>query len=179
MPRTPIRFHGPQHQLTQYVVARRFLVEDVNCPASRVFAEWRRRIIHAMTVPAQLLFLPLPPPSPASSAVLIMVLTRRAHKCIVRWFPNEVLSEILLYLPPIDLLALCRTSRLISGLATPLLYRCIDLCDIPQMETFVSALEKHAESPVPLWCHIQQFSINMLDGLYVPLSRATVCNPEQ
>ncbi|KAJ7842757.1 hypothetical protein B0H13DRAFT_2365073 [Mycena leptocephala] len=61
-----------------------------------------------------------------------------------------------------DLLALCRTSRLINDLSTPLLYRCVDLCDIAQIETFVSALEKYAESPVPLWCHIQQFSITML-----------------
>ncbi|KAJ6578223.1 hypothetical protein B0H19DRAFT_1122698 [Mycena capillaripes] len=112
----------------------------------------------------ELLFLPLPPLSPASSAVLSMVLTRRAHKCIVTWFPNEVISEVFLYMSPMDLLALCRTSRLINGLATPLLYRCIDLRDIFQMETFVSALEKYAESPMPLWCHIQKISITMHDG---------------
>lgn len=107
-----------------------------------------------------------------------MASTLKTPKSIVLWFPNEVIFEVLLYMSPMDLLALCRTSRLINDLSTPLLYRCVDLCDISQIETFISALEKYAESPVPLWCHIQQFSIAMLHGSYVPLSRDTVCNPE-
>ncbi|KAF7344139.1 hypothetical protein MVEN_01704100 [Mycena venus] len=92
-----------------------------------------------------------------------MVLTRRAYKSIVRWLPNEVLSEVLGYMSQPDLLAPCRTSRLINGLATPLLYGSVTLSEIPSMEKFVSVLNKYADSPTPLSRHVREFSVVMFD----------------
>ncbi|KAF7354454.1 hypothetical protein MVEN_01134500 [Mycena venus] len=92
-----------------------------------------------------------------------MVLTRRAYKSIVRWLPNEMLSEVFGHLFGADLLALCRTSRLINGLATPLLYRSIALSEISAMEKFVFALRKHADSSMPLSRHVREFWVGISD----------------
>ncbi|KAJ7657770.1 hypothetical protein DFH06DRAFT_1297766 [Mycena polygramma] len=83
-----------------------------------------------------------------------MVLTRRASKCIIRWLPNEVLTEVVQYLMPLnsdsesyeDLLALCRTSRLLQGLTTPVLYRDLRLYTIFDIHACFSTLRAHATS---------------------------------
>ncbi|KAJ7659584.1 hypothetical protein DFH06DRAFT_1402574 [Mycena polygramma] len=54
--------------------------------------------------------------TPLLSLSATMVLTRRGHKSIVRW-------EVMGYASPMTLVGLCSTSRLMSALATPLLYR--------------------------------------------------------
>ncbi|KAJ7136633.1 hypothetical protein C8R44DRAFT_868763 [Mycena epipterygia] len=55
------------------------------------------------------------------------MLTRRAAKSILRFLPNEILTEILALCPPADRAALCRASRLFNKLGTRLLYRGITL----------------------------------------------------
>ncbi|KAK7043321.1 hypothetical protein R3P38DRAFT_2883615 [Favolaschia claudopus] len=73
-----------------------------------------------------------------------MVLTRSAAKSlrsIVRWLPNEVLSLILCQTPQQDLITLCRTSRLMHNLATPVLYHSIVLCSDVQIALFVKTME--------------------------------------
>ncbi|KAF8151257.1 hypothetical protein K438DRAFT_1865168 [Mycena galopus ATCC 62051] len=56
-----------------------------------------------------------------------MVLTRRAHKSIFRWLPNEVISEIIRAVRPSDQAALCRTTKLFHALGVPILYRVVAL----------------------------------------------------
>ncbi|KAJ7118096.1 hypothetical protein C8R44DRAFT_189849 [Mycena epipterygia] len=93
-----------------------------------------------------------------------MVLTRRAYKSIVRWLPNEVLAEVILCLDSYrDLRALCQISRLISGIAIPLLYREVVLSTLPQIKRLLSTLKKHAESPVPRANHVRDFSLQALE----------------
>ncbi|KAF8130950.1 hypothetical protein K438DRAFT_1999085 [Mycena galopus ATCC 62051] len=92
-----------------------------------------------------------------------MVLTRRAYKSIVRWLPNEVLTEILEYLSADDLILLSRISRLVHGLATPPLYRSINLGELTAIEKLVSVLEKYRDSPVSQSRHVQEFSVMMID----------------
>ncbi|KAJ7674037.1 hypothetical protein DFH06DRAFT_753317 [Mycena polygramma] len=79
-----------------------------------------------------------------------MVLTRRASKCILRWLPNEVLGEVIQYLESKssyrDLLALCRTSRLVHGLATPILYRSIRVHKPSAAHACFSTLRSHTSS---------------------------------
>ncbi|KAJ7732801.1 hypothetical protein DFH07DRAFT_846254 [Mycena maculata] len=53
-----------------------------------------------------------------------MVLTRRAHKAITRWLPNEVITEIIQQAASgTNLVALSRVSKLFHGLSLPILYR--------------------------------------------------------
>jgi hypothetical protein len=64
-----------------------------------------------------------------------IVLTRRAYRLIVRWLPIKS------SLKSLDMLALRRVSRLINGLATPLLCRSIiTVSEIPAIEKFVGVL---------------------------------------
>ncbi|KAJ7118093.1 hypothetical protein C8R44DRAFT_790274 [Mycena epipterygia] len=93
-----------------------------------------------------------------------MVLTRRAYKSIVRWLPNEILAEVIRCLDSYrDLRALCQTSRLINGIAIPLLYREVVLSTLPEIESFLSTLKKYAESPVPRANHVRIFAIQALE----------------
>ncbi|KAJ7779502.1 hypothetical protein DFH07DRAFT_936289 [Mycena maculata] len=85
-----------------------------------------------------------------------MVLTRRAYKSIIRWLPNEVLSEVMLWATQLDLVALCQTSRLINGLATPLLYHTISLGTIQGIERFTSSMRRHRLSKCH---HVRRFRI--------------------
>ncbi|KAJ6592908.1 hypothetical protein B0H19DRAFT_1088750 [Mycena capillaripes] len=76
-----------------------------------------------------------------------MVLTRRAYKSIIRWLPNEILAEVIRYSASDsyrDLLALCRTSRLINGLAISILYRNICLTTLSATQKLFATLRKHA-----------------------------------
>ncbi|KAJ7115013.1 hypothetical protein C8R44DRAFT_226270 [Mycena epipterygia] len=91
-----------------------------------------------------------------------MVLTRRAYKSIIRWLPNELLSEAMSYVSRPALVALCRTSRLTSSLAIPLLYRDVSLSTLPALESFLSTLKIHAELPLPRANYVRKFSINAL-----------------
>ncbi|KAJ7621985.1 hypothetical protein DFH06DRAFT_1232400 [Mycena polygramma] len=56
-----------------------------------------------------------------------MVLTRRQYKDISRWFPNEIISEIVQAAPQADRAALCRVSRLFHSVSVPVLYRVVDV----------------------------------------------------
>ncbi|KAJ7687645.1 hypothetical protein B0H17DRAFT_1180796 [Mycena rosella] len=56
-----------------------------------------------------------------------MVLTRRAHKAISRWLPNETITEIVQAAPRSDQASLCRVSKLFRDLCLPILYRVVDL----------------------------------------------------
>ncbi|KAJ7743513.1 hypothetical protein DFH07DRAFT_36142 [Mycena maculata] len=89
-----------------------------------------------------------------------MVLTRRAYKSITRWLPNEILSEVVQWVTPPDLVALCQTSHLMKGIATPLLYRAVSLSKISGMKRFITTMERHANDPVSKAEHVRQFCIH-------------------
>ncbi|KAF8135363.1 hypothetical protein K438DRAFT_1997346 [Mycena galopus ATCC 62051] len=74
-----------------------------------------------------------------------MVLTRRAsraEKSIIRWLPNEVLVVVVSNLARSDLLILRRTSRLLSDIATPLLYRAISFSANAQLKAFLRTMNQ-------------------------------------
>ncbi|KAJ6585598.1 hypothetical protein B0H19DRAFT_1110245, partial [Mycena capillaripes] len=56
-----------------------------------------------------------------------MVLTRRQHKAISRWLPNEIIAEIIQVAPTADRAALCRASKLFHGVGVPVLYRVVNV----------------------------------------------------
>ncbi|KAF8142913.1 hypothetical protein K438DRAFT_2029855 [Mycena galopus ATCC 62051] len=73
-----------------------------------------------------------------------MVLTRRATRAqnsIIRWLPNEILAAIVADVSRRDLVALCRTSRLIRDIATPLLYHAVSFSTVPQLEAFLRTMK--------------------------------------
>jgi hypothetical protein len=55
------------------------------------------------------------------------MLTRRAAKCILRFLPNELLTEIIANTAPADQVALCHVSKLFSRLTRRVLYRTVTL----------------------------------------------------
>ncbi|KAF7351690.1 hypothetical protein MSAN_01601900 [Mycena sanguinolenta] len=76
-----------------------------------------------------------------------MVLTRlaaRAHKSIVRWLPNEILTMVMSYLLQHELVVLCRTSRLFRNLATPMVYRSVTLSTRPQIQFLVRTMTQRS-----------------------------------
>ncbi|KAJ6450801.1 hypothetical protein C8R45DRAFT_1113920 [Mycena sanguinolenta] len=78
-----------------------------------------------------------------------MVLTRsaaRAQNSITRWLPNEILAAVISETSRSDLVALCRTSRLIRNIATPLLYRVVRLLNGAQIEAFFRTIKSPAAS---------------------------------
>ncbi|KAJ7246118.1 hypothetical protein B0H12DRAFT_1325188 [Mycena haematopus] len=93
-----------------------------------------------------------------------MVLTRRAARAnnsIIRWLPNEILAAVMWYLPKLDLVALCATSRLIRNIATPLLYRAVFLSTVPQITLFIRSMTRR--SGVSLSRHVRRLSITNED----------------
>ncbi|KAJ7036524.1 hypothetical protein C8F04DRAFT_1394125 [Mycena alexandri] len=72
-----------------------------------------------------------------------MVLTRRASKSIVRWLPNEVISEIIQAAPPRDQASLCRATKLFEGLGVPILYRVVDLKTGASTKAFCSTIASY------------------------------------
>ncbi|KAJ7687233.1 hypothetical protein B0H17DRAFT_1332496 [Mycena rosella] len=56
-----------------------------------------------------------------------MVLTRRAHKAILQWLPNETITEIVQAAPRSDQASLCRVSKLFRDLCLLILYRVVGL----------------------------------------------------
>ncbi|KAJ7800200.1 hypothetical protein B0H14DRAFT_2900727 [Mycena olivaceomarginata] len=106
-----------------------------------------RHIMHA------LLFTLLPPRP--------MVLTRmaaRAEKSIIRWLPSEILTTLMLQMSRPDLVSLCRTSRLLCNIATPLLYRTVCLLKAPQIEYFLRTMAERLNSLPPLSHYVRQFT---------------------
>ncbi|KAJ6450802.1 hypothetical protein C8R45DRAFT_1042807, partial [Mycena sanguinolenta] len=82
-----------------------------------------------------------------------MVLTRsaaRAQNSIIRWFPNEILTAVISEVSRSDLVALCRTSRLIRVIATPMLYRSVVLSKEKKVEAFLRTINSSAVSSASL-----------------------------
>ncbi|KAF8172203.1 hypothetical protein K438DRAFT_1851726 [Mycena galopus ATCC 62051] len=93
-----------------------------------------------------------------------MVLTRRAateQNSISRWLPNEVLTAIMSYSSKADVLALCKTSRLLRNLATPVLYHTISLGTIAQTKAFLLTMKsiRSNSSSLRLSDHVRRFAI--------------------
>ncbi|KAJ7815179.1 hypothetical protein B0H14DRAFT_3149190 [Mycena olivaceomarginata] len=89
-----------------------------------------------------------------------MVLTRRAaraSKSFIRWIPNEILTVAMANCSAPDLLAFCRTSRLLRNIATPLLCRSVSLTTVPQIEAFLRTMKQHSGSS--LSHHVRRFSL--------------------
>ncbi|KAJ7889188.1 hypothetical protein B0H13DRAFT_884850 [Mycena leptocephala] len=87
----------------------------------------------------------------------------RAEISILSWLPNEILSTVMKGIAdtsPPDLASLCRTSRLINSLATPLLYRSIVLANAPQIEYFVRTMNDSSGSSPPLCRYVKRLSIS-------------------
>ncbi|KAJ7692946.1 hypothetical protein B0H17DRAFT_1179220 [Mycena rosella] len=78
---------------------------------------------------------------------------------IIRWLPNEILSETMSCLSKRELVALCKTSHLMNDLATPLLYRDISLTTVSSIETFISTAKTYAGSAQSRSRHVRGFSI--------------------
>ncbi|KAJ7895272.1 hypothetical protein B0H14DRAFT_2681818 [Mycena olivaceomarginata] len=106
-----------------------------------------------------------------------MVLTRRAYKSIIRWLPNEVLTAVMSHLLTSDLLTLCRTSRLMRNIATPLLYRTISLSTMHQMHTFIRTMEQSSGSASSFCRHVRQFDITDEDELALTARIVTEITP--
>ncbi|KAJ6615119.1 hypothetical protein B0H10DRAFT_85730 [Mycena sp. CBHHK59/15] len=73
------------------------------------------------------------------------MLTRRAAKSILRFLPNEILTEIIAVSPPTTQAALCRASRLFNKLATCFLYRTIVLTTVPALDRCCRTLKNRRE----------------------------------
>jgi hypothetical protein len=94
---------------------------------------------------------------------LLFAAMSRAEISILSWLPNEILSTVMKGIAdtsPPDLASLCRTSRLINSLATPLLYRSIVLADAPQIEYFVRTMNDSSGSSPPLCRYVKRLSIS-------------------
>ncbi|KAJ6448200.1 hypothetical protein C8R45DRAFT_1084545 [Mycena sanguinolenta] len=89
-----------------------------------------------------------------------MVLTRsatRAQNPIVRWLPNEILAAVMSAASPSDLVALCKTSRLMRNITTPLLYRAVELSNGRQLEAFLRTIKSPAASSRYLLSFVREF----------------------
>ncbi|KAK7053509.1 hypothetical protein R3P38DRAFT_1460059 [Favolaschia claudopus] len=93
-----------------------------------------------------------------------MVLTRSASRyarCIIRWFPNEVLGLVMQCLSPADLATLCQTSQLLRNIGTPLLYRSVTLTTSSRLELFKKSID---ESPqLELASRVRMFVLKTVD----------------
>ncbi|KAJ7489678.1 hypothetical protein B0H11DRAFT_2011977 [Mycena galericulata] len=69
-----------------------------------------------------------------------MVLTRRQYRAISRWLPNEVILQVIDAAPKPDQAALCRVSKLFHRLATPAVYRDLELDQLTLVVDFCSAI---------------------------------------
>jgi hypothetical protein len=59
---------------------------------------------------------------------------------IIRWFPNEVIEQIVQAAPPADRASLCRVSKLIHDLSLPILNRTVELYEYNSAGAFCCAL---------------------------------------
>ncbi|KAK6974932.1 hypothetical protein R3P38DRAFT_578440 [Favolaschia claudopus] len=81
------------------------------------------------------------------------------RKSILR-FPNEILSMVVEYSSTLELWALCRTSKRLRSIATPMLYRNIHLHAAEQTVLFIRTMQSQPlESSEPLWLRVQEFVI--------------------
>ncbi|KAJ7244094.1 hypothetical protein C8J57DRAFT_1556092 [Mycena rebaudengoi] len=92
------------------------------------------------------------------------MLTRRAAKCILRFLPNELLTEIIANTAPADQVALCRVSKLFNRLARRVLYRTLALASPRAVLACCHSLVSNQE----LALLVKSFDINAskLDGIY-------------
>ncbi|KAJ7626078.1 hypothetical protein FB45DRAFT_869184 [Roridomyces roridus] len=77
-----------------------------------------------------------------------MVLTRRARKCILRWLPNELVSEIIAFSSFDTQLALCRVCKLFNQLAVISLYRAVDLGSYSKFAQFAESLSSNTRNAI-------------------------------
>ncbi|KAK6980652.1 hypothetical protein R3P38DRAFT_3235262 [Favolaschia claudopus] len=85
-----------------------------------------------------------------------MVLTRsasRAAKCIFKWFPNEILDLVATELAPADLAVLCRASRLLRNIASPLLYDFVELSTSSSLISFARTICQSVDTSLPNSVH--------------------------
>ncbi|KAK6980753.1 hypothetical protein R3P38DRAFT_3117898 [Favolaschia claudopus] len=81
-----------------------------------------------------------------------MVLTRsasRAAKCIFKWLPNEILHLVATELAPTDLAVLCRASRLLKNIASPLLYYSVELSTSSSLISFARSICQSVDASLP------------------------------
>ncbi|KAJ7895259.1 hypothetical protein B0H14DRAFT_3125385 [Mycena olivaceomarginata] len=100
-----------------------------------------------------------------------MVLTRsaaKAYRSIIRWLPNEILAATMVYLSRAGLVSLCRTSRLMCNIATPLLYRSVTLSTVLQLKAFLRTIEKRYSSERPLSSQVWELRIASKEDLIPP-----------
>ncbi|KAJ7489684.1 hypothetical protein B0H11DRAFT_1912688 [Mycena galericulata] len=65
---------------------------------------------------------------------------RRWLRAISRWLPNEVILQVIDAAPKPDQAALCRVSKLFHRLATPAVYRILELNQLSMVVNFCSAI---------------------------------------
>ncbi|KAJ7275657.1 hypothetical protein C8J57DRAFT_1223816 [Mycena rebaudengoi] len=90
------------------------------------------------------------------------MLTRRAAKCILRFLPNELLTEIIANAAPADQVALCRVSKLFNRLARRVLYRTLALSSPRAVLTCCHSLVSNPE--LALLVKSFDISASKLDG---------------
>ncbi|KAJ7244087.1 hypothetical protein C8J57DRAFT_1556055 [Mycena rebaudengoi] len=100
--------------------------------------------------------------STADLSLLTTVLTRRAAKCILRFLPNELLTEIIANAAPADQVALCRVSKLFNRLARRVLYRTLALASPRAVLTCCHSLVSNTE--LALLVKSFDISASKLDG---------------
>ncbi|KAJ7186368.1 hypothetical protein C8R46DRAFT_1206380 [Mycena filopes] len=79
-----------------------------------------------------------------------MVLTRRQYRAISRWLPNEIITEVITASPKADQAVLTRVSKLFYGLATPVLYKAVDLRTLAKINGFCSSILVNASLSQPV-----------------------------
>ncbi|KAJ7127565.1 hypothetical protein C8R43DRAFT_1134583 [Mycena crocata] len=67
----------------------------------------------------------------------------RGQMAILRWFPNEIFSEIISHTTKADQASLCRVSKLFHKLSLPILNRVVAIFQLSAIESFCSALIAH------------------------------------
>ncbi|KAF7368137.1 hypothetical protein MSAN_00880000 [Mycena sanguinolenta] len=96
-----------------------------------------------------------------------------AEYSIIRWLPNEILWAIISEASRSDVVALCKTSRLMRNMATPLLYRAMELSTDTQIDAFPRTLKSPAAS-APFCPCVRDFriiNINLVSSLRIDFSR--------
>ncbi|KAJ7244108.1 hypothetical protein C8J57DRAFT_1556138 [Mycena rebaudengoi] len=100
--------------------------------------------------------------STADLSLLTTMLTRRAAKCILRFLPNELLTEVMAKATTADQVALCRVSKLFNRLARRVLYRTLALASPRAVLTCCHRLVSNPE--LALLVKSFDISASKLDG---------------
>ncbi|KAK6978200.1 hypothetical protein R3P38DRAFT_3119943, partial [Favolaschia claudopus] len=92
------------------------------------------------------------------------------HPSILERLPNEMLAEIVQYIPRKDLLSICTTSRLLSRLSIPFLYRTIYVSDtdIKKLKNILDVMEKYTDTKDPLSRHVHEFWLLLTHESNIP-----------